>query len=286
MDVKVTKLDGEVFFLSDYNITAKDFLVSSIELNSEYGSVSGRSGVIDYGSEYGQRSIEVPFYFKSDGLSEYALLRDELYGKLNVRDSFYIEEMRRSEFQTGENKLIGGKRYLVRLSNVISPEQTFLYGEGSLEFETSELPFAESVGTSSELDGRDIDYNDEIWGFGMGLSLEEGATDYTHTSNSFRIYNASNINIHPFEHDFKIEISGVSGADFELYNGTTGDSFIVTDTLKSTDVVTLEGPEVKINGLQALRKTNRKFIGLAKGWNVFKTNRNAKVKFDVRFYYV
>ena len=59
-----------------------------------------------------------------------------------------------------------------------------------------------------------------------------------------------------------------------------------SDNLKTSDVVVLDGPEIKINGLQALRKTNRRFISLASGWNEFRLNRTAKTMFDSRFYYL
>src|SRR5699024_12338086 len=113
--------------------------------------------------------------------------------------------------------------------------------------------------------------------------------DNKHTTDiyiTFIIYNAENILVHTFDQDLRIEISGVIGKNFEMRNVTTGDVFKVTDTLKSSDVVNLDGPEIKINGLQALRKTNRRFISLLPGWNEIRLNKTAKVIFDFRFYYL
>src|SRR5699024_413517 len=63
-----------------------------------------------------------------------------------------------------ENKYIGGKRYKVRIANVIELDQSLTFGEGELEFETTELPFAESIGTSSDIDSPElIPLIPELW---------------------------------------------------------------------------------------------------------------------------
>ena len=151
---------------------------------------------------------------------------------------------------------------------------------------TDGLPFAESIGTTALIDENGVSVNDALWGYGMGIISNDESQQYTHTSGTFRIYNAGNMLVHPFQQDLRIEISGVTGKNFEMRNVTTGDVFKVMNELKSSDVVNLDGPEIKINGLQALRKTNRKYISLAPGWNEFRLNRTAKTKFDFRYYYV
>ena len=161
MDVEITKKNGESFRLSEYDIQAQDFNVSSIELMPTYGSIEGRSGAVDYGADYGSRTISVPFYLRAYDMHDYPLLRDELFSLVTTKESFYIRELRRpSEFTPCDDgyddRYVGGKRYLVRLSNVIDLDQQRTYGFGEMVFETTELPFAESIGTSADIDNPEL----------------------------------------------------------------------------------------------------------------------------------
>ena len=116
----------------------------------------------------------------------------------------------------------------------------------------------------------------------MGLLYDEESHKYTHTARSFRVYNAGNVDIHPFEQDSRIEITGASKG-YELKNTTTGDVFKLTDTVNGK--VVLDGANITDNNSQALRKTNRKYISLKSGWNEFTQSQDTEVKFDFRFYY-
>ena len=287
MDVEITKKNGESFRLSEYDVQAQDFNVSSIELMPTYGSIEGRSGAVDYGADYGSRTISVPFYLRAYDMHDYPLLRDELFSLVTTKESFYIRELRRpSEFTTCDggydDRYVGGKRYLVRLSNVIDLDQQRTYGFGELVFETTELPFAESIGTTADIDKHGLLYSQELWSYGMGLSYDEETHKYTHNTKTFRIYNAGNVEVHPFEMDLKITVEGINGP-YELKNETTGDAFKYTGS--NSGKLLLDGPNITLNGLQAFRDTNRRYISLAPGWNTFTQSQNKKVSFDFRYYY-
>jgi len=288
MDVEITKKNGESFRLSEYDIQAQDFSVSSIELLPTYSSIEGRSGTVDYGADYGSRTISVPFYLRAYDMHDYPLLRDELFSLVNSKDSFYIRELRRlTEFTTCDDsyddEYVGGKRYLVRLSNVIDLDQQRTYGFGEMVFETTELPFAESIGTTADIDKHGLLYSQELWSYGMGLSYDEETHKYTHNKNTFRIYNAGNVEeIDPFEMDLKITVEGINGP-YELKNETTGDVFKYTGS--NSGKLLLDGPNITLNGLQAFRDTSRRYITLAPGWNTFTQSQNKKVVFDFRYYY-
>lgn len=298
MDVEIIKKDSNSFLLSNYDIYAKDFIVSSIELEPHYSEVENRSGLIDNGATYKSRTITVPFYIKAHDLHDYALLRDELFNLVVSRESFYIRELRRTKYQayefvdtnesprndkSTENKYVGGKRYKVRIANVIELEQSLTFGEGELEFETTELPYAESIGTTADIDKNGLRYSDELWSYGMGLSYESETHKYTHNTKTFRIYNAGNVEeIEPFEMDLKITVEGINGP-YELKNESTGDVFKYTGS--NSGKLLLDGPNVTLNGLQAFRDTNRRYISLAHGWNTFTQSQTKKVSFDFRYYY-
>jgi len=294
MDVEITKADGTSYRLSDHDVVVRDFSVSSIEMIPSYSGIDGRHGYVDMGATYGSRTIRIPFYINAHDLSDVALLRDKLFELVTDVEPFYIREMRRPEYASmhfcdGEgdeyaDRYVGGKRYKVRLSS--SPfeiEQMFTYGYGEMAFETTDLPFAESIGTTADIDSNGLRYSDELWSYGMGLLYDNESHRYTHSTRSFEIYNAGNVPIHPFQQELKISIIG-AGEGFELRNRTTGDVFRITDQING--VIDLDGAIVTDNGIQALRKTNRQFITIAPGWNEFTQNGTARISFDFRFYYL
>lgn len=304
IDIQINKPNGESFTFEQYGIIVKDFVVSSIPLDPVYEKPEGSDRRVDYGATYDARTIRVPFEARAHDLHDYPLLRDFLFEKILDKESFYIQEMRRAKklayafvdtneaprMQEGtENKLMGGKRYLVRLQNTFDLEQMELDGEGELVFETTILPFAESIGTTQDIQRNGISANNELWGFGMGLIADDDSLKYTFASRSFKIYNAGNVPIHPFEQDLKITISDIQGsASFlQLRNNTNGSTFRVNDSSLNGKKVVINGPTVTINSLQEFRKTNRKYVELEPGWNDFTLTGAsiAKVSFDFPFYY-
>lgn len=289
MDVRITKSTGEQFLLSDYSVVAQDFIVSSIPLNATYTTIEGRSGLVDLGADYGQRTIVVPFYIEGEDLLDFLLLRDQLFDLVASTEPIYIEELRRQFYGEGESQLVGGKRYLVRLNNEVALDQQFKYGFGELEFITSDLPFAESVATTQEIHANGINSDRELWSIGMGLYSDDSTFVYTHEGAMFSVFNAGNIEVHPFQQEISITIRNVVGSanHFELRNTTTGETFRVNEQVTSSQVIKLNGPNITSNGLQFLRKTNKTFISLQPGWNnfVIAGASTATVEFDFRFYY-
>src|SRR5690625_2473760 len=168
-----------------------------------------------------------------------------------TKESFYRRELRRpSEFTTCDDgyddRYVGGKRYLVRLSNVIDLDQQRTYGFGELVFETTELPFAESIGTTADIDKHGLLYSQELWSYGMGLSYDEETHKYTHNTNSIRIYYAVNVEVYSFDMKLKNTVEGINGP-YKLKNETTGDVFKYT--CSNSGKLMLDGPNIKINGL-------------------------------------
>ncbi len=299
MDVEITKMDGSQTKLSDIGVTVRDFIVSSIELRPTYSAIEGRSGHVNMGAEYGTRTITVPFFFKSNDLHGVALDRDDLFALVTDTEPFYIREMRRLKMHPGfiweddsdtrefkaydyDNFFVGGKRYKVRLAGSFDIDQAYHYGFGELVLETTDLPFAESIGTTADIEREGISAIQARWGFGMGLQAVDESLKYEHSTTAFRIFNAGNIAVNPFEHEMKITVEGVSNG-YELENLTTGDVFKVTESLSGR--LEINGATITNNGLQAFRKTNRRFITLAPGWNYIRQNRAIKTAWDFRYYY-
>src|SRR5699024_6618920 len=282
MDVEITKQNGDSTRLSDLGITVRDFVVSSVNVEGIYSEVEGRAGTVDYGADFGSRTITVPFYYKASDLHDVPLLRDELFGLVVSSEPFYVREMRRLTYQTGENLFVGGKRYLVRISGNFDIGQEVKYGFDELVFETVGLPFAESIGTTQDLGRNGLRYSDELLSYGMGLLYERDAQKFTHQAGEFVIYNAGNVGVHPFDQYLSITVdNAVKG--YTLRNKTNGDEFKYSG--KNDGKLLLDGANITLNGLQCFRDTNRSYISLEAGWNYFEQNMAKKVQFDFRFYY-
>ncbi|OON73415.1 phage tail protein, partial [Klebsiella pneumoniae] len=169
MDVQITRMNGQTMKLSDINVQVQDFRVGSIEMRPTYIDVEGASGRISTGSTYGVRTITVPFYFKAQDLLDVAITRDKLFEMILSTEPFYIRELRRLEYQNGDNLIVSGKRYKVNISSTFDIDQQLKYGFGELEFETADLPFAESIGKSSDIQRDGVNPGSGLWGAGMGI---------------------------------------------------------------------------------------------------------------------
>src|SRR5699024_7349174 len=150
-----------------------------------------------------------------------------------------------------------GKRYKVKVDESYIPERydnNQRFAEIEVNCITTDLPFAESIGTTQDIGGDGLLYSDELWGYGMGLMYGEELQSYTHESDNFYIFNAGNVGIHPFEQRLIIDITDVEGSvnGFELINKTTGDVFRVNEQVSSDSIITLDGPNITRNGLQYL----------------------------------
>lgn len=299
MDIEIQRGD-RVDLFEEHGILVQDFLVSSIPLLPNYTEVEGSDRLIDGGASYGQRTIAVPFQLKAQNLGDFPRLRDLLFSLVQSKESFYIRELRRQKAlayafvdttqpammdHETNNRYANGKQYKVRLQNTFNIEQIRKDGEGELVFETTELPFAESIGTTADIQTNGLD-DERLWSDGMGLDEAEGLS-YQHNSSTFRIFNAGTQPIHPYEQRLKITFDNLTtGLWMELENLTTGDVFRVNESASGKTIV-LDGPNITANGLQYYRKTNRRFLTLAPGWNDFiiRNTTSRRINFDFVFYY-
>jgi hypothetical protein len=256
-----------------------DIFISSISKERFSDKNEGANGVVNKGFTYGTRDIQLYLLLKSYDTRDYRLLRNAVYAMFQEEDEIYISE----EYEKG-------KRYLVTVDERYIPERrTRRSAEAKINCSIAHLPFAESIGTTQDIQISGINSDDPLWGFGMGLIDDPNSLIYTHTTKQFSIYNAGNVPIHPFEQDLKITISQVVGSTeyLELKNLTNGTAFRVNEGVTNSKTIIIDGPEITSNGLQYTRMTNKGFIELEPGWNEFQLSgaTSAKVEFDFPFYY-
>lgn len=259
-----------------------DIFIGSIEKTSPSETIEGRSGKVSYGQTYYTRPIEISVGLKPYDTIDYRLLRDELFSFFNDEE-FYISE----EYQKG-------KRYKVTVPQSYIPERlNKRTARVNIPLELVDLPFAESIGTSQDIQQNGINANDELWGYGMGLIADDESLIYTHHADAdapFQIYNAGNVPIHPFEQELKIKIKDVVGSTgmFQITNLTNGSRSRVNVPLSTSDVVIYDRSNITRNGLAFTRDTRLDFIELNPGWNNFQIYYcdSATIEFDFRFYYL
>lgn len=256
-----------------------DIEISAIEKERNTESLEGVPGNIDFGADYKERDIKLNLLMIAHDTQDYRLLRDKVYAIFD--DVEYVSE----DYEPG-------KRYKVRVDAKYAPERiknNQRYAKVEIECAMPGIPFAESIGTTQDIEKHGIDADSKLWAFGMGLKADDDTLKYTHTGTSFKVFNAGNVSVHPFYQELKITISDVKGSSdkFELKNTTTGDTFKITEGVKNSKTIKLDGPNITNNDKQYLRKTNKQFITLKPDWNEFKISGadRAEVKFDFRFYY-
>ena len=155
------------------------------------------SGRILLSSQYRKRTITVDCYVVSTKLNDNSRLRDEFYSLTNSNEPIHIRELRRTvplnyrfvqptedDYQEideynvlvfnhepfNDNHYVNGRQYQVMCSDVVVPEENGRKINFSIKFETVELPFVESIGTSLELEKRP---DRELWSNDMLIPFDE-----------------------------------------------------------------------------------------------------------------
>ncbi|MGX0001650.1 tail protein [Staphylococcus cohnii] len=301
-----------------------DVVISGIEMEEQTRDIQGLNGTFDMGATYKGRDISVPFSFQGQNLASYPLFRDLIYKLTTKTEPFYIQEMRRPQVagytfkdaknsnavsigQYGrdtvfdetqsENEVSTGKRYLVRLSGATEIEQSKhnAKGKGELSFHTTELPFAESVGTSTDLERDGLHYTENpIWSYGMGLSRDPATRQYTfdvNTGNEFNVYNFGDVPIDQFNQHLVLRLKFNQDLDDTIKFGFNDTNIHIDGSeanISAGDTVTYEVGGYFNNGLSILSATNYKMPKLQEGLNklMFNGTYDLTAEVECRFYYL
>jgi len=276
-------LIAQFYDLNMNEIDTRDLVVTNLEIPSipfsnQWSNIEGVAPVL-IGADIQQRPINATIELIAQDYLDYNLLRDYLYGLFGMNKPFYVVDKRQR-----------GKRYKVVLESGFMPTRNnAINGTAIVPFMTVS-PYAESIGTTQDIQLNGITADSELWGYGMGLLAEDDSLVYTvNGMQPFMIYNAGNVPIHQFQQKLKITMTApsvvLSDSYVELKNLTNGTTFRMNEKLMPNEQIILDGPNITKNGLQALRKTTKQFIQLSPGWNYFESNTNATIEFLFRFYY-
>lgn len=274
----IQRLDGKIYDFDKSEIRTLDFIIESPNYSHNFQEVEGRMGAIDTGSFIKPRRITGKFVARASSIPVFSLLRDEIFEFLRSNEPFWITEQRSTN-----------KRWLVKVDSPFSIPQNSYLGKFSVDFIAFE-GVAKSPKTTLQLEKEGIT-NDNSWSYGMNIeTTDDSELIYTHKTKTFKVFNASNVDVHPFENHLKIQINQIAGgtSGLTLLNRTNNSRFKFNKSLSSSDNLILDGPVVKRNSLLATRDTTKEFVFLSPGWNNFELQgaSSATISFDFNFIYL
>lgn len=284
--------------LTGTSLEVLSFMSSGIKkrTGSEYSD--GRPGRINYHSEEEYRTITLLVQSTAYDMQDVAHLRDavnELFdGELMLREmrikSVEVEYesmgQRTGELQLETPEYVNGKQIKATMVNSPEIDDTMLVSTFTVEFETTELPYFETIYTTREL--HDSGYSSTVEKYGLVDNIDDEKVKYRFTENNFTVYNAGNVTVEPESMYISILFYYCSIPDGKMTvkNLTTGD---VLEVNKTTDRshIRQDGMVFTIAGVNFFRDTNRKFISLAPGDNQFEITGATydEARIDFKYYY-
>ncbi|MBC1913077.1 phage tail family protein [Listeria booriae] len=262
-------LDGEIFDLTEmFRLRIVKFERQSPQIINNYITNSGSDGGEDAGSTFDKFNYSITCKFTTDDSIDYHLKVNELFSFIYQRKSYsiHIEREPGKMFEVHPVP-IDVSRIAEGLADIVLVFEVF-NGFGR-SFTTTLTP---------------LTFESDIWQFAQGLELAD--YEYTHNSNRFNIFNASDSQIDPRVNDLEIIIKGQSEGEINIHNRTNGDRFIYYPALRMIDTLTLN-KGARINGMKCGRDTNFGVIRLEEGINEFEIFNASmlEVSFDFPFIY-
>lgn len=269
---KIQYQDGSMVDLhEDKNLWVSSFRILSPSPEHITETVEGRHGSILLGTNLKERKITSKISVEAVDPVDFDLFRDELFRIFNPLKEFYIIR-----------DLQPGKRLKVSVASEFELDYLTLEdGEFDIEFVIHSV-FLESIGSTLD----DLSFDKELWQFGQGLVADD--IKYIHTTNTFSIYNAGDIEIDPRYFPVEITFKGSSNR-LGITNLTTGDFWEYHGITIAGDTILLDRVKAFKNGSSILGTSNRKLLKLAPGCNEFALSGAVspfEIKFNFRFYYL
>ena len=263
---------------------------------SEYSD--GRPGRINYHSEDEYRTITLLVQSTAYDMQDVAHLRDavnELFdGELMIREmriksaEVEYESMgqRTGELQLESPEYVNGKQIKVAMVNSTEIDDTTLVSTFTVEFETTESPYFETIYTTLEL--HDSGYSATAEKYGLVDNIDDEKVKYRFTENNFSVYNAGNVTIQPENMLLHINVDAVqSSNNFTIRNKTTGEEVILKRESNGSNF-RVQGMVISLGGItNVFRDTNREFISLVPGDNDFEVLNGtfSEIRFVFKFLY-
>ena len=182
-----------------------DIFVSSVNKRRTTEEFEGRSGTLNYGYDYGERSVDLSLWLEAHDTIDYRLIRNELYAFFDTHDVFYIEETR-----------VPSRVLKVTIDESYIPERiNQTHSSVEISCRTLDSVFWESKYTTLEL--HDSGYSATAEKYGLVDNIDDEKVKYRFEP----VISSQNLSSETFEYGF---ISSSTGNDsaHERYIRTVG----------------------------------------------------------------
>lgn len=234
--------------------------------------INGTDGELTFGASYNPSTVKLKVYLAGKDVYDYKLLVSELYRLLYSRKPIRIHD------EVEPNICYYG---YVKPPSITSINFTDAMAE--IEFLVPS-GFRQSIKNGDELAGTDYQ-------FGMNETNNDdlhGEIKYEFKTNSFWVYNDSDVLIDPYKNRHELTITLHCDGQPNIKNNTTETSIAFHQTMKNSDTFVLKGVDSFLNNNPCGINTDMGYITLAKGWNKFEVSgaSNVDIKFSFPFLYL
>ena len=273
-------------------------MASGIKKRTGSDYSDGRPGRINYHSEDEYRTITLTLQATAEDMHDITHLRDAVNELFD--DELMLREMRiksveveyesmgqrTGEMQLGAPEYVNGKQIKVAMVNSPEIDDTALVSTFTVEFETTESPYFETIYTTLEL--HDSGYSATAEKYGLVDNIDDEKVKYRFTENNFTVYNAGNVAIEPESMKLNIIANAVQSTNnFTIRNKTTGEE-IVLKRASTGSHFRMQGMVIGLGGITNIfRDTNRRFISLMPGDNQFEILNGTfeEIRFEFKYLY-
>lgn len=253
-----------------------DIFVSSVNKRRLTEEFEGRSGALNFGYDYGERSVDLSLWLEAHDTIDYRLIRNELYAFFDTHDVFYIEETR-----------VPSRVLKVTIDESYIPERiNQTHSSVEISCRTLDSVFWESKYTTLEL--HDSGYSATVEKYGLVDNIDDEKAKYRFTENNFTVYNAGNVTVEPESMHLEIFVKNMQSlSGFKIFNKTTRKTHDHWKLMGVARDYSIKGINTTRGGVNVFRDTNRNFINLVPGDNEFVVSGGSfdEIYFDFKYYY-
>ncbi|NGC47196.1 phage tail protein [Staphylococcus aureus] len=306
-DVEIVK-NGVKYRVSDNPLTYNhlrviDYNVIGAGYERDYSVIDGIDGRFHNYAKEEHKKVELRLRYEVPKIAYASHLKSDVqtlfYGRFYLRElatpdnTIKFESIFEPLNQEFELDYVDGRQLLVGLVSEVSFDTTQTSGEFTLTFETTELPFFESIGYSTDLES---DNDSEKWSVPDRLPTNEHDKRRQMTfynTNSGDVYYNGDVPLTQFNQFNVVEIElaeDVKADDkegFTFYTGKGNISVIKDVDLKAGDKIIFDGKHTYRGRLNIdFANKNLEQPVLYPGWNRFKSNKvMKKITFTHKLYY-
>jgi len=277
-----------------YGLRGLDLFLSSINRRVTTEDIPGIAGTNRIHTMDGTREVSIRALIKAMDTHDYRLKRNRVFSFFRQLGDFYVAEAHEP------NKLLK-----VSVDDSYLPERPDgmrAWAEFEVPLSVVGQPYRISRYTSMDIHNNDIQF-DGKWSAGMHLpavgdSVDGITFDYKYVfenQRDIKVFNPSDIDLYVKQHlDFKIKFELLQNrSDIRLLDAKSKE-FVFTDSLKTGDVVEIEGHRIRKNGVLSAAKFNDVYPTLLSNYNEVyqqysvnevRVSAGVKVSFDFRYKY-